>query len=82
MRKTLTTIRCVPRYGYDFAKVRSVDLDLPEGWDEHNLQTVLTRWFAERSVADAVYDIEVDDDGFFAVVNDEAFHEQWGEEIF
>jgi hypothetical protein len=43
---------------------------------------VLTRWFAERSVADAVYDIEVDDDGFFAVVNDEAFHEQWGEEIF
>ena len=27
---------------------------------------------------DAVYDIEVDDDGYFAVINDEAYDVRWG----
>ena len=81
MKRTLTTVRCVPRFGYEFAQVRSVDLDLPEGWDDDDLKLMLTTWFAQRGIADAVYSVEADDDGFFAVINDEVFHEQWGEEL-
>jgi hypothetical protein len=82
MKRTLTTIRCVPRYGYDFASVRTVDLDLPEGWDDDDLKPILETWFGQRGIADAVYAVEVDDDGFFAVINDEVFHVAWGEELF
>jgi hypothetical protein len=38
----------------------------------------LTFYFAARGISDALYDITVDDDGFFAVVNDEAYEMQWG----
>jgi hypothetical protein len=82
MKRTLTTVRCVPRYGYDHAQVRTVDLELPEGWDDELLDGILATWFAQRGIADAVFAIEVDDDGYFAVINDEAFHEEWGESVF
>ena len=82
MKKIATTVRCVPRYGYDFASVRTVELDLPEGWDDDDLRIVLTQYFAYRSIADAVYAIDADDDGFFAIINDEAYHHRWGEELF
>jgi hypothetical protein len=82
MKRTLTTVRCVPRFGYDHAQVRTVDLELPEGWDDELLQSVLSSWFAQRGIAEAVYSIEAADDGFFAVINDEAFHEEWGEPLF
>lgn len=78
MERTVTTIRCVPRYGYDFTNVREVELDLPTADHEHALHQALSRWFAERSIADAVYDIDVDDDGFFAIINDETYYEEWG----
>jgi hypothetical protein len=81
MRKTLTTIRCVPRYGYEHTEVRTIDLDLLEPTDENELLAALQLWFAQRGIADAVYDIQVDDNGFFAVINDEAYQQQWGQPV-
>jgi hypothetical protein len=82
MRKTLTTIRCVPRYGYEYANVRTIDLDLIDASDETELFQALNVWFAQRGIADAVYDLASDDNGFFAVINDEAFQSAWGEAVF
>ena len=81
MKKTLTTIRCVPRFGYDHADVRTVELDLIDEVDENELLYVLRAWFEARGITDAVFDVEFDDDGIFAIVNDEAYHEQWGESL-
>ncbi len=81
MRKTLTTIRCVPRYGYDHTEVRTVDLDLFDEADERELLAVLRAWFALRGIQDAVYDLDVDDNGFFAIINDEAYRQDWGEPL-
>lgn len=78
MKRTLVTIRCVPRYGYDFTEVRTVDLDLPELFDEQILHESLDEWFRLRGIVEAVYAIDVDDDGYFAIVNDESYHEEWG----
>ena len=82
MRKTLTTIRCVPRYGYEDTEVRSVDIELIDVADEREILESLHIWFAQHGVADAVYDLDVDDDGFFAIINDEAYRHEWGEAIF
>jgi len=82
MRKTLTTVRCVPRFGYDHTQVRTVDLDLFDTTDEHELLAALRVWFAQRGIADAVYDLTTDDDGFFAIINDEVYREDWGESVF
>ena len=78
MKKTATTIRCVPRYGYEGTEVRTIDLDLADSADEHELAEAVGKWFNERGIADAVYDITLDDDGFFTVVNDEAYAAEWG----
>jgi hypothetical protein len=78
MKKTALMIRCVPRFGYHNTEVRTVDLDLPHDADEGALRDALRFYFAARGMNDAVYDITADDDGFFAVVNDEAFEVQWG----
>ena len=78
MRKTLTTVRCVPRYGFEHAQVRTIDLDLVEPSNERELLATLQTWFAQRGIPDAVYDIDVDDNGFFAVINDEVYHQEWG----
>ncbi len=78
MRKTATTVRCVPRFGYDNTGVRTVNLDLSQEADEQELRQALTFYFAMRGISDAVYDIEVDDYGFFAVINDEAYDADWG----
>jgi hypothetical protein len=78
MRKTLTTIRCVPRFGYEHAQVRTIDLELLDVSDEQELLAAVKLWFAERGIADAVYDIDVDDNGFFAIINDEAYRHDWG----
>ncbi len=78
MKKTALMIRCVPRFGYQNTEVRTIDLDLPRDADEETLRDALTFYFAARGIGDALYDITVDDDGFFAVVNDEAFEVQWG----
>lgn len=78
MKRTVTAIRCMPRFGYDFAEVRTVDLDLPPGYDETLLRVILERYFNALGVHDAVYDIDVDNYGFFAIINDEAYYEDWG----
>ena len=82
MRKTATKIRCVPRYGYDDTEVRTIDLDITHNDDENELLRALRFWFASRGVADAVYDLAVDDNGFFAIVNDEAYAFDWGTPVF
>ena len=81
MRKTVTTLRCVPRFGYEHAQVRTIDLDLFDAADEQELLTALRTWFAQRGIADAVYDVSNDDKGFFAIINDEAYREDWGEAL-
>lgn len=81
MRKTLTTIRCVPRFGYENTQVRSIDVELNDVHDELEIGAVVTRWFATRGIADALYDVAVDDSGFFAIVNDEVYDQQWGEPL-
>lgn len=78
MKKTALMVRCVPRYGYDHTEVRTVDLDLPRDADEQALQQALYFFFSSHGINDAVYDIDVDDDGFFAIINDEAYEHAWG----
>lgn len=78
MRRVATTVRCVPRFGYAGTNVRTVDLDLPSGADDEVIQATLEGWFNRRGIAEAVFNIDVDDDGYFAVVNDEAFDSEWG----
>jgi len=78
MKRIATTIRCVPRFGYENTEVRVVELDLPHDADEQELQEALSFWFSSRGIADAVYDIQLDDNGYFAVVNDEAYRQPWG----
>jgi hypothetical protein len=81
MRKTVTTVRCVPRFGYEHAQVRTIDLDLYDAADDRELLSALRTWFAQRGVADAVYDVSTDDNGFFAIINDEAYRADWGEAL-
>ena len=49
--------------------------------DELELREALRFWFASRGIADAIYDIEVDDNGYFAIVNDEAYAHKWGKPL-
>ena len=77
MKKTALEIRCVPRFGFDKTEVRTVDLDV-SSVDEETLRDALNFYFVTRGVRDAVYDITVDDNGFYAVVNDEAYESSWG----
>ena len=81
MRKTLTTIRCVPRFGYDYAEVRTIDLDLLDVSDEKELRQTLQEWFTLRGLPDAIFDINWDDYGHLAIVNDDAFLQVWGEPL-
>ncbi len=81
MKRTLTTLRCVPRFGYDFTEVRTVDLDIEADADELALEHALRDYFAQRGIVDAVFGIAADDSGFFAIINDEAYHHDWGERL-
>jgi hypothetical protein len=60
--------------------VRLLDVDWG-GDDQRELHEALDRWFREHGIADAVFAVEVDDDGYFAVVNDEVFEQHWGRPI-
>lgn len=81
MKKTLTSIRCVPRFGYGHTQVRTVDVDLPADFDEAELQDVLNNWFEQRELHEAVYAVDVDDNGYFVIVNDEAYYDDWGNSL-
>jgi hypothetical protein len=78
MKRTALAIRCVPRYGYKNTEVRTVDLDLPHDADELALRQALTFYFAVRGISDAIYDLDTDDSGYFAVVNDDIYAQAWG----
>jgi hypothetical protein len=78
MKKTALMIRCVPRYGFDRTEVRTIDLDVPRDASEEQLREALQFYFAARGISDAVYDLEVDANGYFAVINDEAYEARWG----
>jgi len=81
MRKTATQIRCVPRFGYENTEVRMIDVDLPPDVEMDELAEALRFWFASHGIADALYDIDVDDNGYFAIVNDEAYGHAWGTSV-
>lgn len=81
MRKVATTIRCVPRFGYDYTQTRTIDVDVLDPHDDSELRDVVARWFAQRGIADAVFDVDVDDDGFFAIINDESYEANWGDPL-
>lgn len=78
MRKTLTTIRCVPRFGYDYAQVRTIELDRIDAASEEELLATLREWFALCGMPDAVFGTDVDDYGIYAIINDEAYQTEWG----
>lgn len=80
MKRTSTTIRCVPRFGYDSTDVRMLDVDVPDS-EESSLHEALSTWFTAHGIADAVFAVEMDEDGYFAIVNDEAFSANWGERL-
>ncbi len=71
-------IRCVPRFGYDNTEVRTIDLDVSQHAEEEELRHAVYFYFAARGISDAVYDVAVDDDGWFAIINDEAYDNAWG----
>ncbi len=81
MKRTLTSIRCVPRFGYSYTDVRTIDLGLDDEISEHDLASVLREWFSRRNIDDAVFDVGYDDDGVFAIINDEAYEHAWGEPL-
>ncbi len=78
MRKTVTTIRCLPRFGYDHAQVRTIDLDLCDCSNVRELAATLREWFTLRGMPEALFDTGADDYGFYAIINDEAYYEEWG----
>ena len=81
-KRISTRVRCVPRFGYDYANVREVEVDVDNPHDDAELHEALVRYFAYLSIADAVFDVDVDDDGYFAVINDEAYARDWGDVLF
>ncbi|MBK9126666.1 MAG: hypothetical protein IPM13_02555 [Phycisphaerales bacterium] len=81
MRKTAYMVRCVPRYGFDNTEVRTIDLDLPPFAEHDELEHALGFYFASRGISDAVFAIECDADGYFAVINDEVYERQWGKPL-
>ncbi|MFO0839980.1 MAG: hypothetical protein U1D55_15845 [Phycisphaerae bacterium] len=81
MKRTLTSVRCVPRFGYHFTDVRTIDLGLDEDASDQELLDLLREWFQRRGIEDAVFDVGYDDNGVFAIVNDEAYEHAWGEPL-
>lgn len=78
MKKTAVMVRCVPRYGFDHTEVRTIDLDITRDVELEQFRQAVYFYFAARGIHDAVYDVEVDDNGYFAVINDEAYERPWG----
>ncbi len=81
VKKTLTTIRCVPRYGFEFANVREISIGISPDQDGEEMLQALNAWFEAHGIVDAVYAIDFDDDGCFAIVNDEAYESEWGRPV-
>lgn len=78
MRRVATTMRCVPRFGFTDTDVRTIDVDLPNDAEQEMIRDVLDGWFNRHGISEAVFSVDVDDDGYFAVINDEAYETEWG----
>ncbi len=81
MKKTALMLRCLPRVGYDNTEVRMIDLDLAPSAELEDVRQALTLYFATRGISDAIFDVGADDDGLFAIINDEAYEQRWGTPI-
>ena len=66
------------RCGFDNTEVRTVDLEAPANADQAQLHRLLNHWFVQRGIEEAVFAIELDDKGYLAIINDEAYHQPWG----
>lgn len=82
MKKLALMVRCVPRFGYANTEVRSIDLEASHEPELEDLRRAIEFFFSSRGIADAVFDVNVDNDGYFAVINDEAYERDWGRPIF
>jgi hypothetical protein len=78
VRRLATTVRCVPRIGYSNTEVRTIDVGISDEAESHDLRDAVNFWFTSHGIADAVYDIGWDNDGIYAVINDEAYVVNWG----
>jgi hypothetical protein len=81
MKRIAQMIRCVPRFGYANTEVRSIDVELPPDVELDELRRVIEFYFASRGIGEAVFDVNFDDDGCFAVINDEAYEMVWGQPL-
>jgi hypothetical protein len=81
MNRVTTTLRCVPRLGLDHTGLRVIDIDIASDADDRALFLATELYFAQRSIADAIFDIDYDDDGPLAIINDEAYLQSWGEAV-
>ncbi|MBK9120958.1 MAG: hypothetical protein IPM18_15365 [Phycisphaerales bacterium] len=82
MKKTAYMLRCLPRCGFDHTEVRMVDLDLTPHADVEVVREALTLFFAVRGISEAVYAVDFDHDGPYAIINDEAYEHAWGTPLF
>ncbi len=78
MKKLATTIRCLPRLGLDYTELRLVDVDVEQDATDGELYQAVLRYFARHGLHDAVFAVEVDQDGVFAIINDDAYTTEWG----
>lgn len=79
MNRVTTTLRCVPRLGLEHTGLRVIDLEIMPDADDRSLYLAVETFFAQRGIAEAIYDIDYDDDGPLAIINDEAYLNRWGE---
>jgi len=78
MMKVATTLRCIPRLGLPHTQLRTIDVEFDEHAADEQLRILLSGWFAQRGIADAVYDVDFDDEGPLAIINDDAYLHDWG----
>ncbi|MDX2201081.1 MAG: hypothetical protein SF069_19170 [Phycisphaerae bacterium] len=72
----------MPRVGLEHTEVREIEVDCDQPHDDEFLRESIERFFSRRGLGEALYDLEVDDNGYFAVVNDEAYQQSWGTSLF
>lgn len=80
-KRTALLMRCIPRFGYQNTEVRMIDLDVSPESQMRDIWQRVNVYFAARRIHDAVYDVGVDNDGYYAVINDEAFGQDWGKPV-
>lgn len=77
-KKISTTIRCVPRFGFANTQVREILVDTEDAFDDAQLYDAIVEFFGAYGFVDAVFDFDQDEDGYFAIINDDTFEGEWG----